>query len=276
MAVIHLNGTLVETSSARIHPADRGLLLADGLFETLRVYDGRPFRLDQHLHRLAAGAALLDIPIPPANPLATAIAETLSANDHHDASVRVTLTRGPGPRGLLPPGEVSPTLLITSHPMADTNPQPLSACFVAARRNEHSPLSQLKTLAYLDNVLALRDAVEAGYDEALLMNTAGRLASGSRSNLFLVIEGVLMTPPASEGVLPGIARSTLLELAAQTGIASREAPLDPSDLNRASEVFVSNSLLELRHLTCVDDREFQPGPVGIELARLYAEMARRA
>jgi branched-chain amino acid aminotransferase len=108
------------------------------------------------------------------------------------------------------------------------------------------------------------------------MNTAGRLASGSRSNLFLVLDGVLMTPPASEGVLPGIARNTLLEIAAQAGIASREAPLEPSDLNRASEVFVSNSLLELRHLTRVDDREFQPGPVGIELARLYAEMARRA
>jgi branched-chain amino acid aminotransferase len=275
MALIHLNGRLVEAAAARIDPADRGFLLADGLFETLRVYDGRAFRLDRHLARLAAGADLLGLPMPAAARIAAAVGETLAANRHRQASLRITLARGVGPRGLLPPADASPTLLIASHPLAEAGPTSFAAGLVGVRRNEHSPLSQLKSLAYLDNILALREAAAAGCDEALLLNTAGRPVAGSRSNLFLVREGTLLTPPASEGVLPGIARETILELAQAAGIPCRQMPLTLADLAAADEAFVSNSVIELKPLRLLAGRALETGPMALDLGRRYAEAASR-
>ena len=146
---------------------------------------------------------------------------------------------------------------------------------VAIRRNEHSPLSQLKSLAYLDNILALREADAAGCDEAILLNTAGRIAGGSRSNLFLVLDGTVTTPPPSEGLLPGIARQTVLALAAKHGIPAREAALAPADLAKASEAFLTNSLLEVLPVTRLQDRALPEGPVTAKLARLYRESIAR-
>jgi len=274
MALIHLNGRLTEAANARIDPADRGLLLADGLFETLRAYDGQPFALEAHLVRLSDGAAALGLPMPPTTELAAAVTETLQANNHRDASIRITLTRGAGQRGLLPPGNPKPTWMVTTSPFADSGPTAWKAKLATIRRNEHSPLARLKSLAYLDNVLALKEAAESGADESLMLNTAGRLACGSRSNLFLVLSGVLVTPPPSEGALPGIARRQLLDLAAMAGIETREAPLSIEDLKRASEAFVSNSLIEVKPLASVDKGTFTHGPVAAELAKLYSEMAR--
>jgi branched-chain amino acid aminotransferase len=145
----------------------------------------------------------------------------------------------------------------------------MTAHVSSIRRNEHSPLSRLKSLAYLDNVLALREAAAAGCDEALLLNTAGRLAGGSRSNLFLVLNGSLVTPPPSEGILAGIARRTLIDLAGEVGIAAREAPLTLDDVEAASEILICNSLLEVRPLARLGARHFSLGRVGIELARRY-------
>jgi branched-chain amino acid aminotransferase len=269
MAKIHLNGRLIEATSARIDPGDRGLLLADGLFETLRVYGGRAFQLEAHLARLAAGATTLDLPLPPADDIAKAVAETLAANDLREGSLRITLTRGPGLRGLLPPAHPSPTLLIVGHPLGEAPPAAMTAHISTIRRNEHSPLSRLKSLAYLDNVLALREAAAARCDEAVMLNTAGRLAGGSRSNLFLVLSGGLVTPPPSEGVLAGIARATLLALAREADIEARESALQLSDVEAASEALICNSLLEIRPLLRLGARQFVPGPVGAELARRY-------
>jgi branched-chain amino acid aminotransferase len=274
MAMIHLNGRLTEAAAARIDPADRGFLLADGLFETLRAYAGRPFALQAHLARLSDGAAALGLPMPPQAEFAAAVAETLQANGHREASIRITLTRGAGPRGLLPPREPKPTWMVTTSPFADSGPAAWTAKLVTIRRNEHSPLSRLKSLAYLDNVLALEEAAETGADEALMLNTAGRLACGSRSNLFLVLSGVLVTPTPSEGALPGIARRQLLDLAATAGIETRETPLSIEDLKLASEVFVSNSLIEVKPLAGVDDSTFAPGPIAAKLAQLYAGLTR--
>jgi branched-chain amino acid aminotransferase len=271
MAKIHLNGRLIEATAARIDPADRGLLLADGLFETLRVYDGRAFQLDAHLARLAAGAAALDLPMP--SDIAAAVTETLAANSLREASLRITLTRGPGQRGLLPPADPSPTLLIVGHPLGETPPAALTAHISSIRRNEHSLLSRLKSLACLDNVLALREAAAAGCDEALLLNTSGRLAGGSRSNLFLVLDGSLVTPPPSEGVLAGIARRSLMDLADEASIPVHEGPLNLADVDRASEALISNSLLEIRPLARLGARELTPGPIGAELAWRYRILA---
>lgn len=267
--MIHLNGRLIDAADARIDPADRGFLLADGLFETLRVYDGKAFRLEAHLARLATGAKVLGLSVPAEEGIRLAITDTLAANKHHEASLRITMTRGPGQRGLLAPAGTSPTLMVASHPIALGKLTPMTAHVSAIRRNEHSPLSRVKSLAYLDNILALREAAEAGCEEALLLNTAGRLAGGSRSNVFVVLDGVLATPPVSEGVLPGITRQILLELAASAEISVREMPLSQADLDRASEALICNSLLEVRPLIRIGRREFAPGPVAQDLARRY-------
>jgi branched-chain amino acid aminotransferase len=270
---IHLNGRLLDASEARIDPADRGLLLADGLFETLRAYGGHAFCLDAHLARLAAGAMLLGLAAPPVAETAAAVQETLMANALTEATIRITLTRGAGPRGLLPPAEMTPTLMIAAHPLPPALPRTMSASLASIRRNEHSPLAQLKSLAYLDNILALREAAAAGWEEAILLNTAGRIAGGSRSNLFLVLDGVVTTPPPSEGVLPGIARQTVLDLAAREGLPAREAALNLADPMRASEAFVTNSLLEVVPLTRLQDRALPEGPVAATLWQLYRQSA---
>jgi len=267
--MIHLGGRLVDASAARIDPADRGFLLADGLFETLRVYDGKAFRREAHLARLSAGACVLGLPMPQTGEIGTAIAETLDANRLREASLRITLTRGPGQRGLLPPEEPAPTLMITAYPAAQISLAPMTAHVASIRRNEHSPLAQVKSLAYLDNILALREAGETGCDEALLLNTAGRLASGSRSNVFLVLDGKLATPPLSEGVLAGITRQSVLDIAADAGIETREMPLTMADLARADEVMICNSLLQVRALSRIDKRTLSPGPIAKSLAERY-------
>jgi branched-chain amino acid aminotransferase len=269
MAMIHLGGRLVDAATARIDPADRGFLLADGVFETLRVHDGEAFKLEAHLARLAAGARILGLPVPDAGEIALAVSDTLDANKLREASLRITLTRGAGRRGLLPPRDMEPTLLIAASPAAERSSAPMTAHIVNTRRNEHSPLSRVKSLAYLDNILALREAAEAGFDEALLLNTAGRLAGGCRSNLFLVLDGVLATPPLSEGVLAGITRQTLLELAVDAGVETREMPLTMADLARAGEALICNSLLEVRALTRIDDQALSSGPIANILAERY-------
>ena len=271
MTKIHLNGRLVDAGEARIDPADRGLLLADGLFETLRAHGGRPFCLDLHLARLAAGAAHLGLPPPAVPEIAAAVRDTLAANGLADASIRVTLTRGAGPRGLLPPAEPTPTLMVTAHPLPSSLPTAMSACLASIRRNEHSPLSRIKSLAYLENILALGEAAAAGFDEAILLNTAGRIAAGSRSNLFLVLDGVVTTPPPSEGLLPGIARQTVFALAAKHGVPAREMPVAPAEMARASEAFLTNSLLEVVPLTRLQDQLVPAGPVTGRLRRLYRD-----
>lgn len=268
--MIFLGDRLVPPEAARIDPADRGLLLGDGLFETLRAYGGRPFRLDAHVARLAAGATALGIPLPlPSARIAAAVVETLAANRlGGDAAVRITLTRGPGPRGLLPPGAPRPTLMVTAASFGPAPARPLAAITSAIRRNEHSPLAQLKSLNYLDNVLAQREAAENGADEAILLNTAGRLACAARANLFVLRGRSLLTPAASEGVLPGIARAEVLSIAQDLGITAHETPLDGDALHRADEAFLSNSLIEIAALGRIDGRTIGDGETGSLTARI--------
>ena len=277
--MIFLGDRLVAPAAARIDPADRGFTLGDGVFETLRAYAGRPFRLDAHLTRLEGGAAALGIPVPlPAARIAAAVAETLAANDltTGDAAIRITLSRGPAPRGLLPPGSPRPTLMISAAACQPAPVRPLSAVIVGIRRNEHSPLSRLKTLSYLDNVLAQREAAAQGADEAILLNTTGRLACAARANLFVLRGNTLLTPPGSEGVLPGIARAEVLSIAASLGIHAHEAPLAREALADADEAFLANSLIEVAALGSIDGHAIADGGIGpltAQIAVAYRDLA---
>ena len=253
-----LNGHLLDPYAACISPADRGFLLGDGIFETIRATAGRPHHLAHHLARLRRGAATLAIPVPfPDEALAAAIAQV--ASGIAQAAVRVTLSRGPGGRGVSPPPDARPTLLITAAP-APPPGGPLHAVIATnTRRNEHSPLSRIKSLNYLDSILARAEAARAGAGEAILLNTAGRVAEAAAGNLFVLHAGAWRTPPVAEGALPGIAR--LLLLAA--GLAA-EATLAADTLLAADAAFVSSSLglrpigrLGGRQLALPDLAEFQ-------------------
>jgi len=258
------NGALMEDGAARIDPADRGFTLGDGLFETLRVADGAPRHLARHLARLRAGSERLDLPVPWTDAaLGAAMAALLAATGCRTGSLRLTLTRGPAARGVLPPAVAAPSLLLTCGGLPPDGPVRAVVATVT-RRNEHSPLSRLKSLNYLDAILARQEAARRGADDALLLNTAGRLAEATAANLFVRHGDRLLTPPVTEGALPGIGRALVLERH-----PAEECPLTLDDLGRADEAFLTNSL-GLRPLVAVDGRPVGDGRPGALAAALAA------
>ncbi len=244
--MLWLNDRLRTPEEARIDPADRGLLLGDGLFETMAVVGGTIRRLDRHMDRLRDGCALLDLPRPAR--AEEAIAAVLAANGLTDGVLRLTWTRGPGPRGVLPPANATPTLLVTGvagHP--PRTPVTLTTATVT-RRNERSPTSRVKCLSYLDNVLARQEAAAKGADDAVLLNTQGRVAETTIANLFLRLDGTWVTPPVADGCLPGVMRASLLE-----GGLAEERSLAPDDLIAADAACVTNAT-GIRAVLSIDGR----------------------
>lgn len=257
---VWLNGALLDAQAARIAPDDRGFTLGDGVFETLRAADGAIVRLDAHLARLRRGAALLGLPVPQVD-YGTALRETLAANGLSDGALRLTLTRGPAPRGVLPPAAPAPTLLITAGPLPPATPVRLVIARIT-RRNEFSPLSGIKSLAYLDNILARQEAAARGADDALLLNTQGRVAETGTANLFVVAEGRVVTPSVADGALPGTLRAEILKQGAV------EAPVTPELLAGVREAFVTTSL-GIRSVNALDGRPLSDFTVAGEMrARL--------
>jgi branched-chain amino acid aminotransferase len=237
-ALLWLDGALLPASEARIDPADRGLLLGDGLFETIAVMGGAPLRLDAHFRRLREGAGLLGLEVPVADQtLADGVAAVARENGLADAAVRLTLTAGPGPRGLLRPQPGRPTLMLTAAPLPAPLPPARVIVATVTRRNEHSPLSRVKSLNYLDGVLAREEARARGADDAILLNTAGFVAEATAANLFALLDGELVTPPISDGVLPGVRRA---EIIAERGAVERR--LTMAELARAEEIFLTSAL----------------------------------
>jgi len=261
-----LNGQLIDASEARIDPTDRGFTLGDGLFESLKVCEGQPLRLAAHLRRLQAGADALAIPLPFAPAVLTAaMTAVITANAVQAGLLRLTLSRGPAPRGLAIPAVMRPTLLILAAPAAPPAPPARAIIARCTRRNEFSPLARFKTLNYLDNVLARREADQNEADEALLLNSQGRLCESTVANLFLVIDSTVLTPPIEEGALPGVMRAEIIDR-----LGAKIQPLDPGDLGRASEAFLTNAN-GARALVMVDGKPIgdgQPGPVTLGLHQI--------
>jgi len=276
MSLVWLNGQMAEAAQAQIAVSDRGLLLADGLFETMAVHRGKVFDLDAHLSRLAAGLALLKFAAAvDLGKLRAAIVDYAATGGMVQAVLRLTVTRGAGPRGLLPPEAPAPTLLMTLSPMPPAAAAPLSlqVC-TGTRRNELSPLSRIKALPYLDNVLALQEARGHGADDALLLNTQGRIACASAANVFAIRDGRLETPPVSDGALPGTMRALVLALAPKLGLAPAEAPLGIEDLAGADEVFLTNSTRRVMPVSVCDGKRIG-GRCGRALDALQALIAAR-
>jgi branched-chain amino acid aminotransferase len=257
---IWLNGALLRASAARIDPSDRGMLLGDGVYETLRVADGVPQVASRHLSRLRYGAATLGIAVPLEDAeILAAFAETLAANRlTRQAVLRLTLTRGPAPRGLALPADPRPTLLITA--AAFTTPPAMITAVIcrSTRRNEFSPLAGIKSLNVLDNILAKREAEMRGGEDAILLNTQGYVAEASAANVFLLKDGAWLTPRLQDGALPGIFRGLVL-----ASHAASEAQITEADLFGAQTVCLGNAL-GVRAVSRLDGRdiEFQPEAIA--------------
>jgi len=279
--LIYVNGRLVPRGRARISPFDHGFLFGFGLFETMRAYNGRIFRLEQHLERLSKSAGELGIPLPPFD-LATACYDTLHANNLAEARLRLTLTAGPG--GALPDTGTctGPTVAIMAMPIEAPSPEKYQQGYRAAlsslRRNSQSPLSRMKSTCYAEGILARREAHHRGVDEVVVLNEKGFVAEGSSTNLFLVKGAVLVTPSVDSGILPGIARLVVLEIAKAAGLKSEERTVLLSELTQADEAFFTNSIREIVPLTVYEGRpvgQGEPGAVTCHLAEAYRALVRK-
>ena len=241
------DGRHIDPQDAHVTILDRGLLLGDGVFETMAIAGGRALDLDAHLARLSSGLALLGFAqAVDLVKLGRDIAAYAATEGKESAVLRVTVTRGSGPRGLAPPQTPNPSIFMTLAPMPRSRTTPLSLHIAAGtRRNEFSPLSRIKALPYLDNLLALSEARAAGADEALLLNTHGTLACASVANLFRIKDGRLETPPLGDGALPGTMRALVLSCAEAAGLVPRETSMTARDLHEADHVFLTNSVSRL-------------------------------
>ncbi|MGH9165119.1 MAG: aminotransferase class IV [Acidimicrobiales bacterium] len=268
---VWLDGRVVDEAEATVSVRDHGFTVGDGVFETMRVYAGRPFTLDRHLERLAGSAAALGLVPPTAEVLAAAVAAVVSTNALLEAVLRITVTGGPGPMGS-GRGDAGPTVVVTAGAFT---PWPATAAVWVAPwpRNERSAVAGVKTTSYAENVVALAWAQERGAGEALVANLAGHLCEGTGSNVFVARGGRLLTPRLSAGCLAGVTRALLLE----AGLGD-EADLTVAELQSADEAFLTSSTREVQPIATVDGRPLQaaPGPLTAAAAALYAGLIRRA
>jgi len=269
--IVCLNGGLVPRRQALVQVSDRGFLYGYGLFETILVHSGRPVLLTRHTRRLFHGCRLLDLALDcPEERLADHVRETVKANHLTHGAVRMTWSAGAAGG----PGN----LVITVRPLP-YGPDDYRRGFAALRadvpRNERSRLTGLKTLNYLENLLARERARREGRDEVIFLNTAGALAEASAANVFLVRDKRLVTPDQGQGLLPGIVRGVVLEKAREAGLEPEERTVAFPELFRADEVFLTSSLLGVMPLREVDGRRLAgPGKFTARLGRLVEEVFR--
>ena len=242
--IMYVNGLFVSEAEAHISPLDRGFTLADGLFETMVAKGNRVFRIEEHLRRLSHGAEVLQIQLPPQDEIAGVISETLRHNKLEFSVVRLTVTRGIDQgRGLDVASGLTPSMVVRnslwSGPI-DGLPQSRQLAFSSICRNNLSPLSGIKSLSYVDGVVARLEARRAGADDALLCNTNGHLTGATSSNVFIVRSERLLTPCKDDGILPGVARLTVLEEAGKLNIRVCEQSLKANQVEEADEVFLTN------------------------------------
>jgi branched-chain amino acid aminotransferase len=260
------NGAVVPADAA-VDAFDRGVMLGDGLFETMAFRDGTPLRLNRHLARLGRGLDVLgiiaDINVAEVQRGAAALSD---ATDVNEGALRLTVLRGVGARGVLPVAMSAPTILmsLTSMTLCDTTP--LNVIIArSTRRNDQSPMSAIKSTNYGDAILARMEADDAGADDAVLLNTRGTVAEATAANVFCVIDGQLVTPPLSDGALPGVMRDIVLEQESGT-----ETTITEVDLIQAEEVFLTSSI-SIRPVISINKTQVgdgQPGPIARRLATL--------
>ncbi|MGC5364069.1 aminotransferase class IV [Streptomyces sp. DT24] len=265
---IWVNGGLRDAEDARVSVLDHGLTVGDGVFETLKIVHGTPFALTRHLDRLTRSARGLGLPEPNTDEVRRAVAAVIDANPMPLGRLRITYTGGVSPLGSDRGDAVAGLVIALGETVrrADTT----AVITVPWTRNERGALAGLKTTSYAENVIALARAHERGASEALFANTVGQLCEGTGSNVFVVLDGQLHTPPVRSGCLAGITRALVVEW---TGARETELPMDV--VGRAEEVFLTSTLRDVQAVHRIDGRELPgaPGPVTAKAVRIFAERA---
>ncbi len=282
-AICWMNGHTMPASEATVSVFDHGLLYGDGVFEGIRFYHGIPFRLDAHLQRLEDSARAIALALPmPLSEIADAVRQTAAAFHEPDGYIRLVVTRGAGPLGINPENCSSPTLFIIADRLqmisAEKRQQGAKLIIAATRRLSPDGLDpRIKSLNYLNHILARMEASHAGADEALLLNAQGLVAEGTADNVFIVRDGTLTTPPVTDGALAGITRAAVMEIAMANGIEMQEKSIAPYDLYTADECFLTGTGAELIPVSEVDGRNIRNsgGPVFQSIAQGFAELVRK-
>jgi branched-chain amino acid aminotransferase len=261
-----VNGSLVDPETPVLRADDHGVTVGDGVFETLKVLDGRPFALTRHLRRLAASAAGLGVEVD-LDVVRSAVGQVLAADTLDRSRLRITLTGGPSPFGT-DRGAASPTLMVATAPLSDW-PATADVAVVPWTRNERSATAGMKTTSYADNVIALRYAHDHNAAEAILANSVGELCEGTGSNVFVGLDGVLYTPPVSSGCLPGITRELIVEWLGT--VAEQALPL--AAIRDADEAFLASSTRDVQPIRAVDGKPLSaaPGPLTERAIEVFAE-----
>lgn len=276
--LVFLNGQFVPEERAVVSVFDRSFLYGDGLFETVLVCRGKPFRWPQHLERLHRGAEFLGLKLPFADDaLGKFVAELIAVNGLPDGLLRLTLSRGVGVRGYSPKGADRPTLVMSLHPMPSVKkPARGWRLLTTARRlPAGESLAQYKTANKLAQILARAEADAVGADEALLLNTDGFVVEGASSNLFWIQSGVVCTPPMTSGVLAGVTRAVVFELCRELALPAQESTVTPEDLRQAEGVFLTLSSLGVVAAAELDGSPLAQSPLVEKLHRAYCELLAR-
>ncbi|MFZ0322796.1 MAG: aminotransferase class IV [Actinomycetes bacterium] len=262
---IWIDGVLSDAATARLSPFDHGFTVGDGVFETCKVVNGTAFALTRHLRRLSRSASGLGLPDPDHDVVRAAVAQTLAA-EPSAGRLRITYTGGVGPLGS-DRGDAGPTLVVAVAPEGVWETT-TAVSTVPWTRNERSAVAGLKTTSYAENVVALERAHAEGSSEAIFANTVGQLCEGTGTNVFVVTDGRLLTPPLSSGCLAGITRELVLEWTDAT-----EADLPLSALAAADEAFLTSSTRDVQSIGFVDGKALPsgPGPLTLQAAKIFAE-----
>jgi aminodeoxychorismate lyase len=281
-AIVRVNGRTADLEGGLVAALDHGFLYGNGLFETMRAANGRPFALQRHLDRLREAGETIGLPVPASGLLAQEVAAALADSAEPDAYVRLTVSRGCGPPGPDPASCGDPTLLVVVKPFPAPPERWLTvgvACVTAAiRRNSSSPMTRVKSLNYMECILAKQGARAQGADEALFLDSDGNVAEATAWNVFFVENERLLTPDLSGPILPGITRAIVLELADDGGIACEQGAYPLSRLLSAGEAFLTNSLYGVVPLGALDGGRIGtqvPGPITEGLASRYEALRRR-
>jgi len=260
---VYLNGQILPSDKAQISANDRGFLFGDGLIETFRTYKQAPFMLKSHLNRLAESAKALGINMPDAEQLKQAVYDCIEKNAIAEAKVRITLTRGSSLNGSLYEEISEPTVLITA---SELNPAAFSSAGQGVKaisgEDKRSFLSSHKNLSMMASVASFRQVAEKGAFDMIQVTRRGFVTEGLRSNVFIVLDGILLTPPLGSGVLAGITRQIALNIARRNGLKVEEDGIVGQDLNSAEEIFLTNSISEIVPVTSLNGQPVAGGQVG--------------
>lgn len=274
---VHLNGRIVHSKEAVVSIFDHGFLYGDGIYETMRVYDGVVFKIDEHLSRLNRSASLIGMDIPlNVDALKIAVYETLIANTYRNAYVRLTISRGKGAIGLDPDFCPEPTVVIIAQEFKEYPTsyykKGISMVIAQTRRNLKEAIDpQIKSLNFLNNVLAKIEAKKAGAYEAIMLNAEGYLTEGTISNLFFCRNSKLYTPSVECGILDGITRGLIIELAEKEHLTVHEGQFTPTDLFAADEVFITSTTMEAMPVSSINSQHYRVGTIAKMLRKAYQQ-----